>query len=249
MNTKNHFFVTSYVLSMLLCCHPSCLQAQNPMQDVIYLNNGSVFRGKITEQHADSLIKVRIEGGSIFALNPSEIDTIRKEKRFKYNRNTLPGYYNQTGFSILTGGDQSYPFYIDPLYASFYSVHGYKFLNRLMTGAGAAMDLHSYFILQLFADLRWEALKHAATPFAYVQGGYGLPLTHADGDFIKELRGGPMWSAGAGMRFYFRRQGSFVLSMGYKKTEINEVQKPFGGSEQEFHFIINRLALNFGLGF
>ncbi len=180
MNTKNHFFVTFYILlSMHLSCNIACLQAQNPMQDVIYLNDGSILRGRITERHTDSLLKVQIDGGSIFALNPSDIDSIKEEKRFQNSRNTLPGYYNQTGFTIVTGGDQSYPYYRDPLYVSFYSVHGYRFSNRIMTGGGAAMDLNSYLLLQFFADLRWEALKQSASPFAYVQGGYAYSTLRA----------------------------------------------------------------------
>jgi hypothetical protein len=250
MNTKNHFFVTFYILlSMHLSCNIACLQAQNPMQDVIYLNDGSILRGRITERHTDSLLKVQIDGGSIFALNPSDIDSIKEEKRFQNSRNTLPGYYNQTGFTIVTGGDQSYPYYRDPLYVSFYSVHGYRFSDRIMTGGGAAMDLNSYLLLQFFADLRWEALKQSASPFAYVQGGYGLPLRPAGFNYVKETKGGLMWSAGAGMRFFFRRQGSFLLSMGYKKTEINEIVLYPLASEQKFHYIFNRLCLNFGLGF
>jgi len=56
--------------------------AQNNMEDVIYLKNGSVYRGMIIEQVPGVNYKVQIAGGSVFTVTVPEVEKITKEQRY-----------------------------------------------------------------------------------------------------------------------------------------------------------------------
>jgi len=63
----------------LLAFLPVSLLAQSGMEDVVYLNNGSVLRGIIIEQVPNKSLKVQIAGGSIFHIELNEVARITKE--------------------------------------------------------------------------------------------------------------------------------------------------------------------------
>jgi len=54
-------------------------KAQSGMEDVVYLNNGSVLRGIIIEQVPNKSLKVQIAGGSIFHVEIADVERITKE--------------------------------------------------------------------------------------------------------------------------------------------------------------------------
>ena len=49
-------------------------------EDVVYLKNGNIVKGKIMELHTDSILKIKISGGSLFVFNIREIDKIESKK-------------------------------------------------------------------------------------------------------------------------------------------------------------------------
>lgn len=54
--------------------------AQSGMEDVIYLKNGSVYRGVIIEQVPNESMKIRSAGGNVFAVNMNDVERIAKEE-------------------------------------------------------------------------------------------------------------------------------------------------------------------------
>ncbi len=67
------------VLILMLSCFVLNLSAQQLMQDVVYLEDGSVIRGQIIEQIPDVSIKVQTIDGNIFAYKMEEVEKIVKE--------------------------------------------------------------------------------------------------------------------------------------------------------------------------
>jgi hypothetical protein len=49
---------------------------------VVYLKNGSIYRGFITEQDPSSKLKIQIAGGSVIVVNTNEVEKITKEPLF-----------------------------------------------------------------------------------------------------------------------------------------------------------------------
>jgi hypothetical protein len=66
--------------------------AQSNMEDVIYLKNGSVYRGMIIEQVPNVSYKIQIAGGSIFTVTIAEIEKITKEEKYHKPEGNHDGY-------------------------------------------------------------------------------------------------------------------------------------------------------------
>lgn len=57
----------------------STLPAQQPMEDVVYLENGSVIRGTILEQTPGESLRIETRDGNIFVFDMEEVERITRE--------------------------------------------------------------------------------------------------------------------------------------------------------------------------
>lgn len=57
--------------------------AQENMEDVIYLKNGSIYRGILIEQVPNESYKIQIAGGSVFTVTVAEVLKITKELKWQ----------------------------------------------------------------------------------------------------------------------------------------------------------------------
>lgn len=58
----------------------SGIRAQEQMQDVVYLKNGSVIRGTVVEAIPDSTVRIQTNDGSVFVWKMGEVEKISREK-------------------------------------------------------------------------------------------------------------------------------------------------------------------------
>ncbi len=87
------------------------LFAQSNIEDVVYLKNGGVIRGKIVERESTGKVKIELLGGSIFVFQASEIDSLKKENTLKSKLREIGknyfrkdhGYRNMTELAIIYG--------------------------------------------------------------------------------------------------------------------------------------------------
>src|SRR5690625_1992186 len=70
---KKYFFL------LILMLGASTAFAQSNYEDVVYLKNGSIIRGIITEQIPNESIRIEISNGSIFVYRMDEIERITRE--------------------------------------------------------------------------------------------------------------------------------------------------------------------------
>jgi hypothetical protein len=70
---------TKYILAIGILLAAFTTFAQSNMEDVMYLKNGSVYRGNIIEQTPGESYKIQIAGGSIFFVTVAEVQKIIKE--------------------------------------------------------------------------------------------------------------------------------------------------------------------------
>ena len=68
------FFVLLFVISL-----PGFIQGQTQTEDVVYLKNGTIVRGTITEQNLNQSVKIQTKDNSLFVFSMEEIDKITKE--------------------------------------------------------------------------------------------------------------------------------------------------------------------------
>ncbi|HYV93160.1 MAG TPA: hypothetical protein VE978_15400 [Chitinophagales bacterium] len=157
------------------------------------------------------------------------------------NRSTLSGYTNISGINFLannSGGGG----------VSFFSVHGYRFNNRLMPGAGTSFDLTQWHFLDFFGQVRYDLIKGRTTPFVYGDCGIGIPI----GGYLKEKyeeHSGNMWAAGIGMRFFFRKSGSLIFSSGIKRHNFSSDSVDWAGNKIHTDHRLTFVSLILGLSF
>ena len=70
---------TVALLLVLFACAFATASAEDPMQDVLYLTNGSVIRGSILELTPGENVKIRTADGSIFVFDMGEVERMAKE--------------------------------------------------------------------------------------------------------------------------------------------------------------------------
>ncbi|MFA7082248.1 MAG: hypothetical protein WC135_06515, partial [Bacteroidales bacterium] len=69
------FLVFAFVLAFA-----SSLSAQTPTKDVVYLKNGSVVRGVITEINPNVNLKISTPDGNLFVFEMKDVEKIIKEE-------------------------------------------------------------------------------------------------------------------------------------------------------------------------
>lgn len=258
----------SILLLVLIFSVYRCVWAQAPTQDVLYLKDGSILRGSIVGQYPDSLVKLQMDGGSIFAIKTKLIDNIEHHV-MPYQPDPSPvsdlpgqnrniGYFNITAMGVLPGSNYYYDYYYGSqkpgasVGFTIQTIHGYRFNNHLLAGAGLAIDIIQNPMGQLFADGRYEILNRKTTPFVFLDCGYGIPLSKGYQDANSEVtyRGGITAGGGAGMRINFRNEGAFILEAGYKMEKASEqIKYEAWGTDETNNYTYSRLAIRVGLAF
>jgi len=75
---------TKYLLSIFFLCLTISTAQSAEFEDVIYLKNGSIIRGVITEQDVqDGTYRIQTMGGSVFVYTPEDIEKVTKEPKLQ----------------------------------------------------------------------------------------------------------------------------------------------------------------------
>lgn len=236
--------VKGLIGGIICCCmlsSPSEILAQKRMyqEDVAYLKNGSIIRGKIKAQVPRESVTIETYDGMIFELKTADIDYITIEPsqynkiRFRYDYKVMPyvypgpGWYS--GIEIATSGNDTHT----SLFLE--GRMGYRWKHWLQTGIVTGLNPYSPgLIVPLAAELRADLLRKRISPFLYGQGGYGF-VTRASRDFLA-FRGGWMYQYGAGVTIRNRQKRDYQLGIGYK----------WQGSYQTFEELVNDFRPGFG---
>lgn len=258
---------TSVIIFISILAAAMQSRAQQVFQDEIYLNNGSVLRGAITEQYADSLVKIQISGGSVLVVKVPDINHITysvetdhgaiADANDAFAGQRQKGYFNSSSIGFMPGNNYTdyyfyYPANKTSIGFTIQTINGYRFNPHFTAGAGIGLDIIEFPMGQLFADGRWEILNRRATPFVFADGGYGIPLTKGQSDVNGKTtyRGGITAGAGIGIRINFRNEGAFIVEAGYKLDQrTEEMNYELWEINQTYKYQYNRLAIRFGVTF
>lgn len=71
-------FISFFILLFILL-FPGFIQGQTKTEDVVYLKNGNIVRGTITEQTLNQSVKIETKDKSLFVFSMEEIDKITRE--------------------------------------------------------------------------------------------------------------------------------------------------------------------------
>jgi hypothetical protein len=223
----------------LIALLPLSVFSQSEQEDVIYMKNGSVYRGTIIEQIPNVSYKIEIAGGSVIFIKAEDVVKITKEDKkstdgyvvHSYSEDRLmrpkPVYeykFRPKGYFLQIQAEA------EALQFGFRVVNGYKFGQFAYLGLGLGvdgliMDIHGSQdygggYIPIYVYYAGDILKTHITPFYSLEAGYAFrpdPLSIDDygvggGSGRVGGHGGFMGGAGFGVRFYSRRRVHFDIS-------------------------------------
>jgi hypothetical protein len=217
--------------------------AQQSLQDVVYLKNGSIIRGMIIEQVPNKSIKIETADKNVFVYQMDEIEKIAKEEakgKYKSSSNNVglgKGYQGiiEFGYATKTGGDAGLDF------LKLNIINGYCFNPHLALGFGTGaryyFDAESIFV-PIFADLRVNFINGNVTPYIAFGGGYSF---NASNNFEGV---GLMLNPSAGVSIKISEKSAMNVGVGFEMQKINFT---FGGYRSSVN--LNAISINLGFSF
>lgn len=215
--------------------------AQSNMEDVVYLKDGSIYRGQIQELVPNQSLKIELLGGSVIVLQMNDVTKITKEAKVPQNvgfERGSYGTYKDTTRRQFKYRDKGYFFQSQLLFENLQGglrvINGYKFGRFGYLGVGVGVDflLKDNFVIHNsgngYADLtgvymplflyhQGDILKKKVTPFYTVEAGVavspgGFPFVGED------IYGGGdsrkvagIGGLGFGVKFHTKRRVHFSL--------------------------------------
>ena len=202
-------------------------------EDVVYLKNGSILRGEITEKTSE-LVKIKILGGSLFVFQMEEVKEIEREekeyiedpserKRLKKIKRPLTfrtsGWYNVTTQGFLPGINA---FSEARLGFTLHHVIGYQFNNKVAVGAGMGLDVYGLFdgeaVFNYYVDYRGYLTEKSATPYYGLALGYGKVIPSWQ---FFDIKGGAYIQPAIGIRCKSRKKAHFIIEYGLKMQKAS----------------------------
>jgi hypothetical protein len=232
-------------LTLLFCLFAINAFAQKINDDVLYLKNGSIYRGKIIDRN-EQIIKLETYEKNIYAVQMADIQEIKSEESLKKSVILYKekGYVHYTELGPLAGSNRASNGVTTSAF-SFQTVNGYKFNQYLFTGIGVGADLYAVqTFIPIILSVRGDFTKKGnKIPFYFVEGGYSINATSNDVDGIK-YQGGNTFAAGLGLKILFNENTGFVIGAGYRFQRSELVAKTKTTIED-----FDRLTLRIGFSF
>lgn len=198
----------------------------------IALKNGSILLGVVKTSN-DSIVKIKIKGGSILQYKQTEIRSIEK---YDYT-NTTGKIYSSVTVGYMPG---------NALGSSLHVINGYRFNNHWNLGIGVGKErIENLNYIPVLLHGQYNLLKANTTPFIAVIVGYDLAL-----DNYEQSKGGFTTGAQIGLNHYFSDHIGLTTSVGYRYGYFKNEYTNWGWQYPTTNIReINKLEFRFGLVF
>lgn len=221
----------------------------NKVEDVVYLKNGWIIRGRI--QYYDATTKVRIVTAdrNEFVFYADEIDRIVQEPRKRKLEQPAMDRGLYVGMNVAFGTGRG-PFGGTANASGLQWTVGTMLTPRIGTGVSAGIDWYNGQRLVPFtAEGRYLLFKnHRNQPFVRAYGGYSPPWL-ANNDWLTSFGGGTGgFDVGAVTRFSEYMALSITMGMAYQREKIEYQDWQWGGTVTEINHY-QRLWLRIGIVF
>lgn len=155
---------------LLVACAIICsifYASAQQLEDVVYLKNGSIIRGVITEQIPGKSIKIQTLGGSLFIYQISEVDRMTKEPVQTTKQKKQPRVKPAIDWSIKYSGEVNIG----------YAITGerFKWKAEYFNSEGKEMTGWSHNVMTVFSRPLFETVHGIEIgPYFFVGAGVGL---------------------------------------------------------------------------
>jgi hypothetical protein len=222
---KNIFNKVSLTFAMLLVAYGAMAQSYF-MQEVIYLNNGSIIKGLIVEEMPGKSYVIKTSDNNIVVCDYADVLKITREVPAETAKtSTGPSDAEQQSpkkTSLLLGCSLYGEMNSDNNYGStgIEAIIDYKTTPYITTGLGIGIDGYDGLKwMPIFAEIKVDLGESKSRPFIYGKCGYIAPMENYN-DY-REYNGGLLMGAGLGLKSQIGAHTSLVFKLGYKYMAIN----------------------------
>ncbi len=227
----NIMVIKRILLSMVVLLSSVALCAQ----DVVYLKNGSIIKGNVTELVPDDSVKIQTTDGSLFVYKMSEVEKIGKDSTSdKSGDGVKSGYRGFIDVAYLLGDCNI----IDDCHRlEVTTSHGYQFNPYIYAGLGVGFNVYKDFglgtlgVFPVFAHFRYDILNRRITPF------YECTIGYSFGD-IEDIYA----STALGCRFGLANNKAINVSVNYSS-------QAFDFTDGQYIYSTNMGGLGLKIGF
>lgn len=218
----------SFIIFLILL--PLFGLGQNKYHDVVYLKNGSIVKGTITQRNNDGSITILLGGRQSVSFYKEEIAKIEKAGRtdisVKKNQADRKGYFCRTAMGVAFKKERNWQGPYTALYPSFQTVHGYQWSRFFQTGLGMGTDFYQEVItIPVFIHISGELFNTKVSPYYEIQFGDSFILS--DKIWINnnsEINARGYFRVGGGIQIN-NATNSFYLGIGYKKNKVEFIDE------------------------
>lgn len=227
--------------------------------DVVYLKNGSIFRGQIAAYDQQEL-RLRLDENQVVVFDAKNIKKIiqianeseKTEKEIEQKKSYAfkeHGVYFHSSLGYI-GGNNLWGTYIDA-----FNVHtqvGYQFNRLIGAGIGAGVDFYNIglgSIIPIYGTARGYLKKSNVSPFYQLAAGFGIPIKNENNAFT-DSKGGYYLAPELGFRFGASDEANMTLGIGLtwqKATYITTFGDTVTRNEDNYTF--RRFNLKIGVLF
>lgn len=217
------------------------VQAQSKNKEqVVYLLNGSIIRGKVIDDNED-IIRVQTSDKSELVYSKQEVEKIEDEIKKEFQS----GYINHQEISFLgsaTQPDETPSF-------GFQTFQGYQVHPFLSLGVMFGIDFFpNNSLLPLAFGLRGDLSYRQVSPFYSLDIGYGFPWL-IDNESNEEYEGGMMFNPAIGIKIRLQEKSVITFSIGYKVQDTKNSIRFGNDFIEENKITFRRLSIKMGFGF
>lgn len=231
-------------------------------EDVVYLKNGGLIRGRIIENIPNLKVVIKTWADNIYTFQADEIDKIQQETITTLPENRTiyyktPDWYGIAELAVSIGGKHNIYDAYSNLNGHLGVSAGYCFNRFAALGLACNMDWHRQFgVISLAGEYRGELLKNQTlTPYWHIASGYGF-TTNRDIDPEDNFQvgydysGGMYWRAGGGIHLRTKSRLGMLFGANFQYQSVKERQWQ---NNQTWEMVqiwdFNRLLLNISLTF
>ncbi len=191
--------------------------------DVVYLKNGSIFRGQVEAYEIGGDLKLRMDAHKVMTIPAMAIKKIVQEltETEKSTQVETTVYaFRENGLHFVTtigyiGGNDQFGNYKDGFNAHFQGIYHF---NRLIgTGIGVGIDFYNVnlgSIVPIYATMRGYLKAKNVSPYYQLAAGYGIPSINDETSGFTSSKGGYYLAPELGLRFGGSADTNFTMGLG-----------------------------------
>jgi hypothetical protein len=233
----------------------------------IFLKNGSVIKGKITEPGDLGDYKVTSAGNLwVFAHDQVEKVEYQYPVREPVENERTSRFINHTQIGVLAGNNENRKAAPFVLHSSL----NYKLNDKILTGLGTGVEFLNETHMPVFANLEYRFNLYKFSPYLFLKAGYTFPLENTRMNYYDVVpyyysysssyiwpgpwytgneklknQGGILLNPGFGVSTMFSQNLGMTFSVGYRYSRLHYKGEHNYGIDVDF----NRLSLSVGLFF